>query len=67
MAFQYQPSTLEQHIRYVVAILKAGGGVEITYDPRDGSFTGIVGIASGSAFARQAAERAERRASTLNH
>ena len=66
MAFQYQPSTLEQYTEYVVAQLKAGKGVEISYDPSDGRFTGIVGVESGTPFARQTAERAERRASTLN-
>jgi hypothetical protein len=66
MAFQYQQSTIDQHTDYVVAILKAGAGVEISFDPRDGTFTGIVGVESHTPFARQVAERAERRASTLN-
>jgi hypothetical protein len=64
MAFQYQQSTLDEHTAYVVAQLKAGRGVEISYDPHDGTFTGIVGIESGSEFARWVTDRAERRAST---
>lgn len=67
MAFQYQQSTLDEHTAYVVAQLKAGRGVEISYDPSRGSFTGIVGIDPGTEFARWVADRAERRASTLNH
>ncbi|MFG3509635.1 hypothetical protein ACGF5F_29505 [Streptomyces sp. NPDC047821] len=64
MAFQYQPSTLDEYTAYVVEQLKAGRGVEISHDPCDGTFTGIVGIESGSDFARWVTERAERRAST---
>ncbi|GAA4890837.1 hypothetical protein ACFPM3_20140 [Streptomyces coeruleoprunus] len=66
MAFQYQQSTLDQYTAYVVEQLKAGRGVEISFDPHDGTFTGIVGIESGTEFALWVAGRAERRASTLN-
>ncbi|KUJ70816.1 hypothetical protein ACZ90_00410 [Streptomyces albus subsp. albus] len=66
MAFVYQETTLDEYARYAAEAFARGGGLQITFDPADGTFTGIMAIPSGTAFARQVAKKAERRASTLN-
>lgn len=66
MAFQYQPSTLEGWVQYAAQAFASGQGLEISLNPADGTITGLVAIEPGSDFAHWVAERAERRASTLN-
>jgi hypothetical protein len=62
--FQYQPSTISQHAAYIGRELAAGRFVQTTFDPADGTITGIVGVEPRSAFADQVTAAAERRAST---
>lgn len=64
--FQYQPGTIDDYVRYAAQAFANGQGLQITFDPRDGTFTGLVAIDPGTPFARQIARTAERRASTLN-
>ncbi|MGW6790075.1 hypothetical protein [Streptomyces chartreusis] len=64
--FLYPPSTIDQYAQYAAQAFANGQGLQVTFDPSDGTFTGLVAIESGSPLARQIAERAERRASTLN-
>lgn len=64
--FQYQPGTIDDFVRYAAQAFANGQGLQVTFDPRNGTFTGMVAIDPGTPFARQIAEHAERRASTLN-
>lgn len=59
-----QNTLTDSNVEYIVRQLREGKGVQI--DSHDGKVTGLVGIESGTEFARWVAERAERRASTRN-
>lgn len=54
----------DSNVEYIVQQLREGKGVQIDSDA--GKVTGLVGVESGSDFARWVAERAERRASSRN-
>lgn len=61
-----QNTVTDSSIEYIVQQLREGKGVAISTDPDTGRTTGIVGIESGSDFARWVADLAERRASSRN-
>jgi len=64
--FQYQPETIAHYAKAASEAFAAGHGFQVSVDPATGEFTGMCAVPGGSAFARQVAERAERRVSTLN-